>query len=280
MNIASDLADATRSLHEAGVPDAARQATSLLTFVLHRPHSFLIAHPEYELTESERAAYLQAVGRRASREPLQYITGRQEFWGLDFEVTTGVLIPRPETEILVEAAIGFLRQIDRPTFCEIGVGSGAISVSILHSVPAARAVATDISSDAIQVASRNAQQHSAAGRLDIRRSDLLTGIDGIYDAVVSNPPYIPSEEIPTLEIEVRGFESHLALDGGPDGLDVIRRLIPEAAKHLRSRGLLLIEIGQGQNEQVRKLFDSKVWSEPEFLNDLQEIPRVASVTRL
>ena len=280
MNIASNLADAARSLDEAGVPDAARQAVSLMAFVLERPRSFLIAHPEYELTPTEQDAFSKALSRRAAREPLQYITGHREFWGLDFEMAPGVLIPRPETEILVEAAIEFLREQQDPTFCELGIGSGCVSVSLLHSVPDARAVAVDIWPEAIEIAGRNAYRHGVRERLEICRSDLFSDIERIFDMVVSNPPYIPSADIGELEMEVRGFESPLALDGGQDGLDVIRRLVGQSFDHLRPGGLLLIEIGHDQGDAVRKLFDRTVWNEPRFLNDLQGIPRVVSVARV
>ena len=280
MNIASNLATATESLIKAAVPDASRQARSLMTFVLDQPYSFLLAHPEYDLTDPEQEAYDLAVSRRTQREPLQYITGRQEFWGLEFKLVRGVLVPRPETEVLVESAISFLTGVEHPRFCDLGVGSGSISVSILSSVPSATAVATDLSSVAIDLASDNARTHGVADRLDLVRSDLFAEVHGTFDAIVSNPPYIPSAEIATLEVEVRGFEDHRALDGGPDGLDVIRRLAACAPEYLRSAGRLFIEIGQGQGEVVGNLFDSKIWGEPVFIEDLQGISRVVSVPRL
>lgn len=279
MNISEALATATRTLSNAGVDDPARQAASLLRAALNKPQSFLIAHPEYQLTAEERNKFANFVSRRASREPLQYITGRQEFWGLEFDLVPGVLIPRPETEILVEAAVKSLESIEKPIFCEAGVGSGCISVSILHTLKEARAVATDLSHVALDLSQRNAQKHDVADRLELYHSDLLTGVGGGFDAIVSNPPYVSSVDIPTLQAEVRDFEPHTALDGGPDGLDIVRRLIDQAQTRLRAGGALFVEIGIGQHHTVSRLFNEHVWADPIFLNDLQNIPRVVSVSR-
>jgi release factor glutamine methyltransferase len=280
MRIDDVLKDATHRLDAAGIAEPRREAASLLGFAIQRPNAFLIAHPEYELTEVERARFLDAVARREKREPFQYITGRQEFWGLEFDVVPGVLIPRPETEVLVEAAIERIRDVERPIFVEAGVGSGCISVSILHSVANATAIATDISPIAIDLARKNAAKHGVSDRLEIRNADLLNGsISGEISLVVSNPPYIPDADIESLQPEVRDYEPVQALAGGYDGLDIIRKLTRQTGHILASGGVLIMEIGAGQAAAVVDLFDSDEWGPPEFGYDLQAFPRVVIATR-
>jgi release factor glutamine methyltransferase len=219
--------------------------------------------------------FKSVIRQRAKREPFQYITGRQEFYGLEFEVRPGVLIPRPETEFLVEAAIEVLSPIDNPRFYEIGVGSGCISVSILHAVQGARAVAVDTSDAALELADRNADKHGVAERLELISGDTFERAIGQFDLIVSNPPYIPHGDIQALQPEVRQFEPREALAGGPDGLSVIERIVDDAPLRLLPAGVLLVEIGFDQAESVEKLFDQNVWQRVEFIADLQDIPRIA-----
>jgi release factor glutamine methyltransferase len=281
MKVADALSAASSRLDAAGVADPRREAASLLALALDKPNTFLIAHPEYELIGDEKGRFNEFVARRATREPFQYIAGRQEFYGLEFEVTPDVLIPRPETEILVEEAIkglGKLAELDKLSklsFCEIGVGSGCISVSILRNVPNATAVATDISDKALAAARRNAERHGVADRLVLKLGDLFAGVVDKFDMIVSNPPYIPDADLTDMQPEVRDFEPHNALFAGNDGLDIVRRIIEEAPEHLNSGGLLLMEIGVGQSELLRRHFDTSIWKEPGFLADLQCIPRIA-----
>ncbi|MEQ1645354.1 MAG: peptide chain release factor N(5)-glutamine methyltransferase, partial [Pyrinomonadaceae bacterium] len=242
MTLAEYLAAAAMRLKTASVDQPERQASSLLKFVLDRPASFLIAHPEYELSGDEAAAFAVAVERRSTREPFQYIVGRQEFYGLDFVVEPEVLIPRPETEILVEAAIAELSCLQTPRFCEVGVGSGCVSISILVNLPNAKAVGVDVSRSAIAVAERNAVTHNVTDRFELIESDLFANIKGRFDLIVSNPPYIPVEDIETLQIEVRDYEPLTALSGGPGGLDIVKRIISEAPVHLVTSGSLIMEI--------------------------------------
>ena len=185
------------------------------------------------------------------------------------------MIPRAETEILVEAAIGELKGNAETKFCEIGVGSGCISISILKAVPSAIAVAVDLSKGAIDVAKANAEKHDVLRRLNLLESDIFSSInDADFDLIVSNPPYIPMPDIETLQKEVREFEPRMALDGGRDGLDTVRKIINEAPNYLRSKGRLLVEIGWDQAESVNELFQSPIWHDVRFHNDLQGIPRV------
>ena len=274
MNISGAIATAADTLGNAGVANERREASSLLGFVLQKDAAFLIAHPEYALTESEGAAFANVVDRRSRHEPFQYITGRQEFYGLDFEVSPDVLIPRPETETLVEEAIALLSEARSPTFLEVGVGSGCLSVSILHEVETATAVGVDISQDALAVATRNAEKHGATSRLALRQGNVFDGIGQVFDLIVSNPPYIPDSQLESLQAEVGQFEPRSALFGGPDGLDIVRRIIDEAPAFLKPHCFLLIEIGFDQSASVKELFDPIVWESVEFLPDLQGFPRI------
>lgn len=274
MTIDEALKSGTARLAAADVLDPRREAASLVGYAVNRQRSFLIAHPEYELSPAELAALESVLLRRENREPFQYITGKQEFWGLDFSVAPGVLIPRPETEILVEAAIEVLRPLQRPTFVEAGVGSGCISISILHSVPTSSAIATDLSDTALALTASNAHEIGVAHRLELRKADLFGGVAGNFDLVVSNPPYIPDRDVLELQAEVRDFEPHSALAGGPDGLDIVRRIVADARHILRCGGVLMLEIGAGQAAAVEQLFDLSIWEAPGTRYDLQAIARV------
>ncbi len=280
MTIAEALSTATARLTENEVSEPRREAASLLSFVLQKNTAFLIAHPEYQLAPTENDAFENVVTRRSAREPYQYIVGRQEFYGLDFEVVPGVLIPRPETEILVEAAIKILADSENPNFLEIGVGTGCISVSILHHAKHARADAVDISDAALDLAARNAAKHEVAGRLTLSKGDLYHDITTNYDLIVSNPPYIPDTDLVGLQPEVGKFEPHTALFGGHDGLSVVRRIIAAAPEFLKPAGCLLIEIGFGQSASVKELFDPEIWGNVDFIPDFQGIPRIAKARLL
>lgn len=277
MTISNVLNLAAELLDNSGIVNPRREASSLLAFVLQKPAPFVIAHPDYELNETESTAFDRSVRRRAGHEPFQYITGRQEFFGLDFGVTPDVLIPRPETEILVEAAIDILSALEAPQFCEIGVGSGCISVSILDAVMTAAAVGTDISTAAIRVADANAEIHGVGNRLTIREGSAFAGLTAAFDLIVSNPPYVPEADIDHLQREVRDFEPRAALAGGASGLEIVEQIVDQAPRHLRPNGWLLMEIGFNQAERVRELFRRDAWARPDFLPDLQGIPRIVKV---
>lgn len=275
MTITQCLIEGAQKLREAGVAQPEREAASILMFALNRDRTFLISHNEYELTEPEQVAFDGYLARREMREPFQHIVGKQEFYGLDFEVSPDVLIPRPETELLVETAIDILRDSGNPRFCEIGTGSGCIAVSVLHELKDARALAVDISENAIRIAKRNAHSNNVSDRIAFARSDIFSGFeDQKFDAILSNPPYIPAADIPTLQAEVRDFDPLIALTDGGDGLSIIKGIIDGSPEYLSAGGFLLLEIGFGQAETVAEMFDRKVWDEINFLSDLQGIERV------
>lgn len=274
-NIAEHLKEATRILQASDIAEPRREAASLLAFALQKDKTFLVAHSEYNLSNEEEKRFYNFLDRRAGREPLQYITGRQEFYGLDFLVTSDVLIPRPETEIIVEQAIEILRPKDRARFCEIGVGSGCISISILHEIKKARAVGADISEKALQIAAKNAERHEVSRRLDLKISDVFAELENEkFDLIVSNPPYIASEAIENLQLEVRDYEPRAALTDGENGLTIIERIVENAPRFLKSKGFLIVEIGFDQADAALGMFSRRlIWQAIEILPDLQGIPR-------
>jgi release factor glutamine methyltransferase len=283
--IAGALTEASAALRAAGIVEARPDARALLSFTLARDHAFLIAHSDDALEPSALALFRALVARRAAGEPLQYITGRQEFYGLDFEVNPAVLIPRPETELLVETALELLRDADAaPLVCDVGTGSGCIPVALLHERPDARAYGLDISPAALAVAARNAARHGAASRLTLLVSDCFDALDAgeraqTFTLITSNPPYIAESDLANLQREVREHEPRIALTPGGDGLSVIRRLVADAPRFLDEGGHLLLEIGHDQHEAVARLVDKNVWTLLDIRRDLQGIPRVVVLRR-
>ncbi len=247
-----------------------RDAEVLLAHVLRCDQVALLTHPERLLSPAESDQLESFLNRRLACEPMQYITGSQEFFGLLFEVTAAVLIPRPETEHLVEAALEHIGG-ETVRIVDVGTGSGAIAVSLAHARPQARVTAVDLSPAALEVARRNAQRHGVLDRVTLLQSNLLAAVDGAdFDVVVSNPPYIAEGEV--LEPQVSNYEPHPALYAGPTGLEVYERLIPEARKVLKPGGWLLLEIGFGQQPAVEALL--RGWRSVSVVHDLQGIPRV------
>lgn len=274
MNIIESLKQATEILAANEIAEPRREASSLLAFALQKDKTFLIAHSEYELSDDESAHFQKLSERRASREPLQYIRGYQEFFGLDFTLTPDVLIPRPETELLVEAAIEILQTKENPRFCEIGTGSGCISISILHTVKNASAIGADISENALRITKLNADKNSVADRLKLVKSDVFENIENEnFDLIVSNPPYISSLDFENLQKEVKDYEPQNALTDGGSGLSIIEKIIAGAPKFLKPDCFLLMEIGFDQSNEVEKIFDLQIWNPLEFLKDLQGIRR-------
>lgn len=274
MTIGEALSSGSAELSNAGIAEPSRESASLLQFAIARNRAFLIAHPEYKLTANESELYRSAITRRAARIPFQHIVGRQEFYGLDFIVTPDVLIPRPETELIVERAIELLADLPSPQFLEIGVGSGCISVAILKHLPKATATAVDISEAAIAVARSNAEIHGVSDRLQLTVSDVFANLaNERFDLIASNPPYVPLAEYVDLQPEVRDHDPRTAVTDGSTGLTIIERIVAGSPEHLKPGGRLLIEIGFGQSELVHSLIDRNLWQTADFIPDLQAIPR-------
>jgi release factor glutamine methyltransferase len=251
----------------------------LLLHALGISRASFYADPGRTLTPAQQSTYDTLIQRRLTNEPIQYITGEQEFYGLALRVTPAVLIPRPETEHLVEAVLSELDHSAPLRILDIGTGSGAIAIALAHNLPHARVTALDISPAALELAAANAARHHLTTRIDFIESDLLAALAGTtfnalrWDAIVSNPPYVPNTDRDSLQPQVRDFEPSTALFAGPTGLDIYRRLIPQAHAALRPEGLIALEIGQGQRDHLAALLAG--WNAVRFIDDLQGIPRVA-----
>jgi release factor glutamine methyltransferase len=285
-SIAEAILQGTHSLRKAGVPEARREAGSLLAHVISRDRSFIISHAEDPITSEETARFADLIDDRARGKPLQYLTGHQEFFGLDFEVNEDVLIPRPETELLVETALKLLSKPEASFICDVGTGSGCVAVTLLHEVSNARCVALDISPAAIEVAKRNAARHGVIDRLEFLISDCFAKVDKdtMFDLIVSNPPYVSLHDLEGLQKEVRDCEPHLALEAGADGLSIIRRLLVDAGTYLKPGGHFLFEIGFDQRVAVESLIAPMVssgsWKLLDIYPDLQGIPRTVAMQKV
>jgi release factor glutamine methyltransferase len=299
---------AVERLTSAHVPSPRTNAELLIMFTLDCDRAYLYAHPERELTPDEMQRYDKALARRATGVPAQYITGHQEFWGLDFIVSPAVLIPRPETEHLVEAVLELLsgtrseqsqEQSQEPRagapaphdlrIVDVGTGSGAIALALAKELPTAEIHATDISPEALEVARANAARYELTSRIEFHLADLMSGFHpsapnagapgtpglppASFDFVVSNPPYVGDSEEESVQLEVRKFEPGNAVFAGPTGVEVIERLIPQAREALRPGGWLVFEISGTIADRVRSLLSG--WDEVAIRNDLQGIARVA-----
>lgn len=225
------------------------EAERLLAWVLHVDRTAILAHPDWVLTPEQGEQFRDAIERRASHAPLPYILGKIEFFGCEFRVTPAVLIPRPETELLVELALERIERQPRSRVVDVGTGSGCIAVTLAMKAPGSRIWATDISAPALDVARDNAERHNVAERITLIQADLLTPLAGRFDLIVSNPPYVSESEWPALPRSVQK-EPRVALVSGPHGLDAVSMLLDQAAIRLASSGVLLMEIGENQGDAV------------------------------
>ncbi len=299
MQLRPALNAAIERLTAEHAPSPRMNAELLIMFTLDCDRAYLYAHPEHELTADEVSRYDAALARRASGVPAQYITGHQEFWRMDLIVSPAVLIPRPETEHLVEAVleiVGFQKEnqkqkqdqrqdqgprtgVSAPHIVDVGTGSGAIALALAWELASAEIHATDISEEALEVARANAARHELTSRIAFHRADLLSGLPlGEFDIVVSNPPYVGESEEDQVQLEVRKFEPRGAVFAGSTGLEVIERLIPQAHKVLRPGGWLIFEISGTIVDGVRGLLGG--WGDVAIRNDLQGIPRVVAARKI
>ena len=314
LDVRTALKQGIAQLREADVPSFTLAAELLLLHTLGRDRAWLYAHSEEAIADTEAQRFLSLIARRAAGEPTQYLTGKQEFWGLEFEVTPDVLIPRPETEHVIEVALDRLafheirhrrRQITKGEdlfIADIGTGSGCIAVALAKELPAARFYATDNSVKALEVASRNASRHHVADRIEFAQSHLLNAagaptISGgtphdlhespvtshqsrLFDLIASNPPYIGRREAASLSREVREHEPEAALYGGEEGHELYSDLIAQAAKRLKPGGILVLELGHNSLAAVKPLLDAARWTNVGVTNDLAGIPRVLAAEKL
>jgi len=268
---------------ENDVPSPRLNAELLMTFVLARERSYLYAHPERELTADEQSRYEEVIRERARGCPTQYITGHQEFWGLDLLVSPAVLIPRPETEHVVETVLELVREYPfegpgRLKLLDVGTGSGCIALALASELPHAEIHACDISDEALEIARINAARLALGGRVLFRKSDLLSVYAGDqFNFVISNPPYVGDVDADKVQKQVREFEPSIAVFSGHEGLDVYRRLVPQASEALHRGGWFVAEIGFSEEEKVRDLLAR--WTEVHVTADLQGIPRVVAARK-
>ena len=259
------------------IEDAALEAELLLRHTLKIDRAQLYTEPDCELKSKQADTYKTFVKRRIKGEPSAYITGHRQFFGLDFIVDKRVLIPRPETELLVEQAIKHAKNYQNPVIIDVGTGSGAIAVSLAVNLPRAEIYAVDVSKAALKVAGRNCLKHQVGDRVNLLRGDLLTPAPPLADIIVANLPYVLTAEVP--EVNTSGFEPRLALDGGPDGLETIKELCLQAGDKLRPGGCLLLELGMGQSPVVSQILRQLYpLAAIEILSDLAGIERVVCLT--
>src|SRR6266478_1459575 len=297
MPLREALQSAIAKLTADRVPSPRLNAETLLMFTLNCDRAHLYAHPERELTQEEQSRYHEALTQRSKGVPTQYITGHQEFWGLDLIVSPAVLIPRPETEHVVETVLELVSgvrseqsqdQSQRPRtgvsaphdlrLVDVGAGSGAIALALAKELPAAEIHATDISPEALEVARANAARHELTSRIEFHQADLLDGFPPTsFDIVVSNPPYVGESEEDSVQLEVRKFEPRNAVFAGSTGLEIIDRLIPHAQTVLRPGGWLVMEISGTIAEAVRRRLAG--WTDVGLTSDLQGIARVAAARK-
>ena len=287
MQLKDVLTSAVDRLTAARVGSPRMNAELLLMFALECDRAYLFAHPERELTVEEQDRFEESLSQRAQGVPTQYITGHQEFWGMDFIVSPAVLIPRPETEHVIETVLQLVEKDDGGKaslpgpiqIVDLGTGSGSIALALAKELPRAEIHATDISAAALDVAHANAARHQLENRIHFHQTDLLQGFDpGTFDFVVSNPPYVGESEEDEVQLEVRKFEPRNAVFAGPTGLEVIERLIPQAHTMLKPDGWLVIEISGSIAHGVKRLLND--WRQVQIVNDLQGIARVVAAQKI
>ncbi|HKT13629.1 MAG TPA: peptide chain release factor N(5)-glutamine methyltransferase [Terriglobia bacterium] len=288
MRLRDALQNGLNHLLEHDVPSANLAAELLLMHILQQDRSYLYTHSEQNFPSEQFERYMGLISERCTGKPTQYITGHQEFWGLDFEVTPAVLIPRPETEHIIEAVLGLIWQggllkQDPFRIVDAGTGSGCIPIALAKELPCARLFATDISSDALDVAARNAQRAGVSEQVEFLECDLLSQLLepehlGNFDFVVSNPPYVGDDELAEVQREVKEFEPRLAWGGLAQGEEVYARLFPQAHQLLKPGGSVVVEIGYNKRDAVLRLL-GKGWERREVLPDLSGIPRVITACK-
>lgn len=282
MTIHRRVSAARERLREAGISHAELDARLLAQHVLGWTAERFLTEAQSGEPDGFAQDYESLVARRATREPLAYIVGTREFWGLDFEVSPAVLIPRPSTELIVEAMLERFPERSLPlAIADACTGCGCVAVALAHERPAASIVATDISVEALIVAHRNAVRHHVAERVAVRHTDLLEGVQGMFDAIVANPPYVLDDAGPALQPEVRDHEPAVALFGGADGLALLSRLVAAAPSRLRKDGYLIFEFGFGQDVEIEEMIEASPHLELEdLIRDLEGIARTAVARRV
>jgi len=276
------LNETAHAFEAAGIPSARLDAEVLLSFVIGRDKLEFLKNPEMIINEEQLSFYRKLVARRLQWEPVAYITGLKNFWTFTLEVDKDVLIPRPDTEIIVEETINIAKKntSNQIKILEIGTGSGAIAIALAGELPQAKVTATDISEAALNLAQRNADSLGFKDRINFRRGDLFGPVDGIFDMIVCNPPYISTEDYEALASGVKDYEPAIALLAGIKGTEFYERLIYQAKDHLEKNGWLLMEIGAKQKKEVCKIIEeSGFYENVETRKDYAGLPRVVKARR-
>lgn len=281
MTLAEAIYKAAQKFSEHGISNPRLDAEVLLSHVLKKDRAWLITHISDPLDNGTVKLFESVIDRRTRREPLQYITGMQEFWGLEFIVTSDVLIPRPETELLVETALKIMQSASRQaTIIDLCTGSGCVAVSMAKEIGNARIFATDKSNRALAVARENARRHDVSDRIRFLEGDLYEPLEeldirGQADIITANPPYIRSGDLPMLQPEVRDYEPKIALIAGPEGIEIQQRVLATSPEFLKKHGALIMEMGMGQAEELKRMVaETGAYSTQEILKDLAGIDRV------
>jgi len=281
VTLAEAIHNASNRLSAAGIANARLDAEVLLAHIIKKDRVWLITHRDEVLDDEQQRAFAEVIRRRTGREPLQHIMGSQEFWGLEFMVTPDVLIPRPETEHIIEAALAIVQDRNSPVrIIDLCTGSGCIAVSLAKELAAARVIATDASEKALAVARENSRRHGVAERIRFLQGDLFGPLEeldlrGQVDILVSNPPYVLAGNLSTLQPEVRDYEPQMALIAGPEGTEIAIRIIRTAPEYLKQNGALIMEMGMGQSEAlIRAVAATSAYAGPDILKDLAGINRV------
>ena len=287
MTLTETLNSASITLSTAGIANARLDAEVLLSHIIHKDRIWLITHRDDVLDDKNQRDFDEAIERRSKREPLQYIIGNQEFWGLEFKVTPDVLIPRPETELIIEAALEIVQDRNqRVRIIDLCTGSGCIAISLAKELAGAHVIATDASENALAVARENTRDHGVADRIRYLEGDLFEplkelDIRGQIDIIVSNPPYVRESDLPALQSEVKDYEPLMALIAGPEGTEMAQRIIKHATEYLKKNGALIMEMGLGQSEALTRMTEATgAYGKPEVLKDLAGIERVIVAKKL
>lgn len=286
LTIAEAIYQAAQKLSGAGIENARLDAEVLLSHILERDRAWLITHSNDSLGNERHKLFEEAIDRRSGREPLQYIIGKQEFWGLDFIVSPDVLIPRPETELLVEAAVKIVKgNSARAAVVDLCTGSGCVAISLAREIEDARIFATDMSMQALVVARMNARTHGVSDHIRFMNGNLFQPLEELdlrdrVDVITANPPYIRSGDLPVLQAEVKDYEPEIALIAGPEGTEIQKRIIENASAFLKKQGALIMEMGLGQAETLTRMVkEAGAYNTTDILKDLAGIDRVIVVRK-
>ena len=279
MNIEIAIKNAYRELKKKKIDSALLDSELLLSKVIRKDRKFILLNPDKKLNQSDQESFKNLIIKRSKRKPLAYLTGIKSFWNNDFKINEKVLIPRPDSEIIIEQVLDIFKNKNNLNFLEVGIGSGCIALSILREKKAFLATGVDLSQDCIKISKYNANKLGVANRIKLLKSDVDNLIFRKYDFIISNPPYIKKFDLNKLKKEVKNYEPRLALDGGIDGLSVIRKVIKKSSELIKKQGKLFLEIGYGQKEPVKKMLKENNFYINKITKDLAKNDRCVISTK-